>query len=308
MVVVSSLITIILLVAAIYNILGLSPKIIADDIRAMAAKDYNIAQKSLLSQNKMKISRFKKMIDEIEFALEITHREKLFSVVCIASIFLFIFGVVFAILIHNYILMPIMAVVFSLAPYLYVKASLGAYNKHVRDELETALSIITSSYIRTSSIISAVEENIENIKQPVQTIFREFLGNTKLINSNIRLAIAHLKERSSNKVYQEWCDTLIACQEDRTKIPTLQIISEKMTDLRLVNAEIETQVAGPRNDFLLACGLTYGVLPLLGILQKDWLDAILYTLPGKIALTITIIVTIICCIIVFRATRPIEYK
>lgn len=308
MVVISSLITIILLVAAIYNILGLSPKIIADDIKDLATKNYTISQKTLLAQGKMKISRFKKIVDEIQFALEITHREKMFSAICIASIILFISGIIIAVLIQNYILMPVLAVIFSLVPYLYVKASLGAYNKQVREELETALSVITSSYIRTSSIISAVEENIENIKQPVQIIFREFLGNTKLINSNIRLAIAQLKGSSSNKVFQEWCDTLIACQEDRTKIPTLQIISEKMTDLRLVNAEIETQVAGPRNDYLLAVALTYGTLPLLGLLQKAWLEAILFSLPGRIALTITIIVTIICSIVVFKVTRPIEYK
>ena len=46
--------------------------------------------------------------------------------------------------------------------------------------------------------------------------------------------------RIDNTVFQEWCDALIACQHDRSLKTTLTPIVSKLSDMRVVNGELET--------------------------------------------------------------------
>ena len=154
----------------------------------------------------------------------------------------------------------------------------------------------------------AVEENIDNIKQPVKQVFREFLGQTKLINSNIRLAIESLKSKINNSIYQEWCDILIACQEDRTLKETLYPVAEKLTDVRIVNGELEVMVANPKKEFIAVLVLVYSIIPLFYFLNKAWFNALFFTFQGKAALTVTLLTTFFCIVKVIKYTRPIEYR
>ena len=41
-------------------------------------------------------------------------------------------------------------------------------------------------------------------------------------------------------MFQEWCDALIACQHDRSLKTTLTPIVSKLSDMRVVNGELET--------------------------------------------------------------------
>ena len=106
------------------------------------------------------------------------------------------------------------AVGFSLIPYAYTKSTVSAFNEHTKEELETSLSVITSSYIRTDNLIFAVQENIDNLKQPVKGIFKDFLGQSKLINSNMGMAIQNLRDKIDNSIFHEWCDILMACRNN----------------------------------------------------------------------------------------------
>ena len=49
-------------------------------------------------------------------------------------------------------------------------------------ELETALSIITTAYLRSEDLQTAVEENINYLNPPVQGVFRSFLTRIKHID------------------------------------------------------------------------------------------------------------------------------
>lgn len=48
----------------------------------------------------------------------------------------------------------------------------ASYKKHLNEELETAISIITTSYLRTEDLIRAVKENLPYINEPVKAILR----------------------------------------------------------------------------------------------------------------------------------------
>ena len=70
----------------------------------------------------------------------------------------------------------------------YLRSTAASYKKHLNEELETAISIITTSYLRTEDLIRAVKENLPYINEPVKANFEAFVYEAELINANITSA------------------------------------------------------------------------------------------------------------------------
>ena len=98
-------------------------------------------------------------------------------------------GVIIAVSMNNFFLVPVLGIGFSLIPFWYIKFTANFFKKQLNAELETALSVITISYMRSESIITAVEETIAYINPPVSDVFKSFLNQTKLISSNMKIAL-----------------------------------------------------------------------------------------------------------------------
>ena len=175
-------------------------------------------------------------------------------------------------------------------------------------ELETALSIITTSYIRSDNLVSAVQENLSYLKPPVKGIFEGFVAETTVISPDIRQAIYHMKEKVKNSIYEEWCDTLIACQSDRNLKDTLMPVVSKLTDVRLVNNQLKTMLSEARREYFMMVCMVLANIPLLFCLNRDWYDALMNTVFGKIVLAICGVVIIVTAIRMNKLTKPIEYK
>lgn len=257
-------------ILGIIFLLKLTPEQIAKDIDELMYAPKTLKYSIEVAKGERKISKLQKIFADVKMSLKITKREDEFSKVCVATFILFFMGIVLSITIDNLLLLPILSTVMAALPYLYLRRIVKDFNKRIKDELETALSIITSSYIRTEDIVTSINENIPNIKQPVKEVFKEFLGQTMLINSNIVLALEMLKNKIDNGVFHEWCDTVIACQQDRTLKDTLQTIADKFTDIRIVNAKLENLVMNPRKDYYSVLALTFLNFPLIWLLNKDW--------------------------------------
>lgn len=116
------------------------------------------------------------------------------------------------------------------------------------------------------------------------------------------------KAKVKNSIYEEWCDTLIACQNDRTLKDTLMPVVSKLTDVRLVNNSLKTMLAETRREYWMMVLMVVGNVPLLYCLNRDWYDALMNTVFGKIVLAISGVVIIITAIRMNKITKPIEYK
>ena len=241
-------------------------------------------------------------------ALQETGKEKQFSVACASALIFMIAGCIVAIVIDNMFLIPVLAVAFALIPFAYLTKTIAIYETQVRGELETALSLITTSYIRCDNLVKAVEENLPNLKPPIKSIFESFLAEATVISPDIRQAIYHLKEKIKNSIYEEWCDTLIACQDDRTLKDTLLPIVAKLTDVRIVNNELKTVLGEVRKEYWMMVCLVIGNIPILYMLNYSWFEALMFTLPGKIVLAICGTVILVTAMLMMKYTRPIEYK
>ena len=209
---------------------------------------------------------------------------------------------------RDYLLSLVLAVAFASLPFFYIKNTISAYDRHVKEELETALSIITTSYIRSDDILGAVQENISYLKPPIRGIFQTFVGEAMMISSDMKTALRNLKEKISNAVFEEWCDTLIACQDDRTLKDTLLPIVSKLTDVRIVNSELKTMLSEVKKEYWMMVFLVVGNIPLLYMLNESWFEALMFTTAGKVVLAICGIVIFITALFMMKFTKPIEYR
>ena len=114
-------------------------------------------------------------------------------------------GCVLAVAIDNVFLIPVFALAFALIPFGYAKRTIKYYEDHIQEDLETTLSIITTSYLRNDDIVTAVRENLDYLKPPIKDIFAGFIAENTMISANIKQSIKHLKEKIHNNIFQEWC-------------------------------------------------------------------------------------------------------
>ena len=297
-----------LLCGATVLLLGLTPESITNDLMKFVAPKQTLRDKVLIAKGRKKSKKLTAEILHIKEALDATGKGKQFTVACAASILLLVAGCIVAVVIDNYFLIPVLAVAFASLPFFYIKNTIAAYDRHVKEEMETALSIITTSYIRSDDILGAVQENITYLKPPVRGIFQSFVGDAMMISSDLKTALRNLKEKIDDSIYEEWCDTLIACQDDRTLKDTLLPIVGKLTDVRIVNNELKTMLSEVKKEYWMMVCLVVGNIPLLYMLNESWYEALMFSVPGKIVLAICGVVILITALFMMKYTQPIEYK
>ena len=154
-----------MLIFSIALFFGLTPEQITEDLMSMMRPDDTLRDKVRNIRGNKKKHRLYRILVNIKGALESTGKSKQFAVVMCASVVLFAAGIIASVLINNLFLMPVLAVTFALIPFFYITNILSVYDKQTKEELETALSIITTSYERCDDILQAVRENIRYIKQ-----------------------------------------------------------------------------------------------------------------------------------------------
>lgn len=302
------LICFLLLAVGAILLLKLTPERITGDLMRFVSPKQTLRDKVLTRKGKKKSRKITVELRRIKDALEQTGKGNQFAVACAASLLLMIVGCVIAIMIDNPFLVPVFAIAFAMIPFIYAKRTVAYYDNHVKEELETALSIITTSYLRTDDIVSAVKENIQYLKPPVKDIFAGFVAENMMISSDVKQSIRHLKEKVNNSIFAEWCETLVACQDDRTLKDTLMPIVTKLTDVRIVNNEIKGMLSSARIEYYMMTGMVVGNIPLLYFLNKDWFNALMFTTLGKLVLAICGLVIIVTAVLMLRFTKQIEYR
>lgn len=247
-------------------------------------------------------------IDEVTEIMRMTGREDKIPVIFIACGTFAIVGAVLASLFNNAFMIPVLGVGMTFLPIWYVKLTASHFKKDISEELETALSIISTAYIRNEDIVTAVEENISYLKSPIKDVFTDFVVQLKLIDADVNKAIGNLKDKVDNDVFHEWCDALSACQQDRSLKSTLTPIVSKLSDVRVVNSELELMVAEPRKEFIIMAMLVVANVPLMYFLNKDWFAVLMYSAIGKFILALDMAAIFICSAFVVKLTRPIEFR
>lgn len=245
---------------------------------------------------------------EIEQLLSATGRSGRFILIKRLSVLLFALGAVFSLLLNNPFLIPVLGAGFAFAPVWYLRSTAMVYKKHLNEELETAISVVTTSYLRSGDLLKAVKENIPYLNPPVKGSFEAFLTEAEILNANMVSAISSLKMKIPNRIFHEWCNTLIQCQSDRSMKNTLTFTVQKFSDMRIVQSELEAIINEPKREAFAMMFLVLCNIPLLYVLNKSWFETLIFTLPGKITLAICAAVILYSFTKIMQLSKPIEYK
>lgn len=297
------------LITGAFLILGLSPLEFTDGLFGfLTRKDQSIRAQINESTNRKKARFLRREIIEVQEILKLTGRASRFTMVCAVSLLLFAAGAAFAILLNNVFLVPVLAAGLMFLPFWYIRLTATHYKKAVAAELETALSIITTSYLRNEDILTAVEESVQYLNPPVKNVFTEFLAQTQLIDPDVEAALYAMKSKIQNDVFHEWVDAISSCRYDRSLKTTLTPIVSKLSDMRIVNAELEYLVSEPRKEFIIMAMLVVGNIPIMYMLNRDWYHTLMHSMVGQIILAVCAAAIFTSTAFVIKLTKPIEYR
>ena len=203
------------IVVGVFRLLGLK---FTDLFRDFINRPQSIRTQINEATNRKKKRFVIRQIEEISEIMRLTDREDKIPVVFIASCVFAIIGTIIASVIDNVFMIPVLGIGRMVLPIWYIKLTASHYKKDISEELETALSIISTAYIRNEDIVTAVEENISYLNPPIKNVFADFLIQLKLIDSDVIKAIENLKTKVDNDVFGEWCDALISVNLIRMRV------------------------------------------------------------------------------------------
>ncbi len=296
-------------ITGFFSLFGISPTEFTEGIfGGMLDKPTGLRGKINHNTKRKKDNFLVREIREVQGILRITGRGHQFPFLCATSLFCFFLGGSLALLMANWFLVPVLALGFMFLPFWYVKLTQTHFKRDLANQLETALSVITSAYLRSENIVTAVEENIMYLSNPVLSVFQGFLNQTKMVNPDVTKALKDIRGGLENSVFQEWIDALILCQHDRNLKSTLTPIVSKLSDMRVVNAELDLLITAPRQEYMTMVVLLVSNIPLLYFLNYNWYHTLMFTFLGKIILAICASIIFLSAARVIKVTKPIEYR
>ena len=246
-------------------------------------------------------------LQRLRNTMEATGRGRLFPLAVTGMFGFGALGIFVGVLMKNIWLIPALVISFAAIPFLYMGSAVEYYEKTVRDELETALSIITNAYIRTDDIVVAVEENLMYIKPPLRGAFEKFIQDSVVMPSNKEIII-RLRERLDDHVFYEWCTTLLQCQDDRTLKENLNPVVGKLTDIRLINTQNAAVISTAKTEYYAMIGFMAISIPLLAVLSPGSLQMLATTGLGKFLLGIVADVVLFTFFRMRKITQPVDFN
>lgn len=217
-------------------------------------------------------------------------------------------GVLVGLALHNPLLAIVLAVGFYFIPLWWTQFALYRYDQLLNDELETALSLITTSYSRSNDILSAVSENLENIQDPVKGVFVSFVNALQYVDANAPAQIERMKGTLDNPIFRQWCDSLILCQADHTLRDTLLPIVAKFSDQKAQQEENATKMMLPLQRAVGMILLTLSIIPVFYIAYKEWYLNLVSTFFGQISMVVTAVVVLVTINAAIKLSKPIQYN
>ena len=189
-----------------------------------------------------------------------------------------------------------------------IKKGLAYVDDQTQDEIRENRGTVSVPGTPSPWRDRSVEENLEYLNPPVKTVFADFVSRIRLIDPDLEAALEELKGKIENDVFMEWVDALKSCLYDRSLKTTLTPIVAKLSDMRIVNAELEYLVFEPRKEFITMVVLAVGNIPLLYFLNQSWYATLMHTIPGQIMLAVTGAIIFVSTACVIKLTKPIEYR
>lgn len=295
-----------LLVASIFCFWGVTPDVMMGDLMDMLRPSSKLRiQAENIQNNKPRADLYAKL-QKLRNSMEASGKGKYFPLLFTASGLLVFLGIAIAAWLKNWFLAPTLVVALGTLPMTYASNVIREYEKSIRDEMETALSVITNAYLRMDDITAAIKETITYVKPPMRQLFEKYLVDVA-INPAKKEALYRLRSRLDDQIWFEWVTTLIQCQDDRSLRENLQPIVEKLTDVRLVNDQVKGDIASARSEYFAVAAFLFVNYPMMYAINPDGFQMLIETTVGKAITGFVAAAVLITCFIMQKVTQDVTF-
>lgn len=205
---------------------------------------------------------------------------------------------------------PLVALVLGIGlasiPLLLISIRTGDYQRGLYESLESAMGTVTNAYVSGGDLIRAVGDSLRLLPSPVDEVFRQFLSRTTLVDASIPKALEAMKGQIGNRYWQEWINTLIQCQGDRTLRYALPGIVERLGSMRRIRMEADTLLQKQIGDYVVTVLLLLGSVPVMAWMMPDWYRMLTQTVAGQITLAVVLAAVFATALWVGRLYHPKE--
>lgn len=271
-------------------------------------KKLSLKKQADIAVGNKKTSFIRRNFNDVKSMMEYSTQGFTISKVYFISAVLSIGGIVFGFAVNNIFLVPVLAVGMAMLPVWIIKLRESSYKKQLNGIMETALSGITTSYMRNNNIVLAVEENMKHITYPLLPVFSTFVNENKLLNANVSYGLRKMKAQINNTTFGEWCDAMIQCQSDHSLKVTLFPIINKFSEMKNIQTELDTTMMIPFQQFITMAIVVAMGLPIMKFINNDWYEIMVTTLPGKFIIAVTVLSIFAGMNKAVALCRPVEYK
>ena len=268
-------------VMGIAALFGMGTDFAGDAVLSLAAPARDLRSRAERIRGKRKAGRIGNFLFSLKSYLDSAGRKTAFAAACCAAPALGAAGIALCSLAGNMFLAIPVVPAFAALPFLFLTLSRDRAKRKLSSEMESALGVITSSYIRTDDLVVSVRENLPYIKEPLRKIFEEFVAEATEVSSSVREAIVSMSGKTGDRVFAEWCGTLVRCQDDRIFKDTLPMTVSMLADRRAAASESAHILSAAGTEFLTMCALVAGNAPILYLINREWFYTLTCTLPGK---------------------------
>lgn len=296
-----------LLVASIFCFWGVTPDIMMGDLMNLLRPSSKLRiQAENVQANKPQADLYSKL-QKLRNSMEATGKGKYFPLLFTSSGLLVLLGIAIAAWLKNWFLVPTLVVALGMLPIVYASGVIRDYEKSILDEMETALSVITNAYLRMDDITAAIQETISYVKPPMRQLFEKYLVDVA-VNPAKKEALYRLRGRLDDQIWFEWVTTLVQCQDDRSLRENLQPIVTKLTDARLVNAQVAADIASARSEYFTIVAFLFVNYPMMYAMNPDGFQILVGTTAGKAITGIVAAVVLVTYFVMRRFTRPVTFN
>lgn len=206
---------------------------------------------------------------------------------------------------------PLIAIVLVpvgfIIPFQLVKIRYRKYNKKLEEELETALSLITISYTRTTNLLQSVSECMDTLPPTVKPYFEDFYFEATSVSASLATALVNLKTKIENRTFQQWVDRVLVCLNDRSSIPSLQNYVNEFADNRAIQDELDAEVFSCKVEMYMMIGFVFFTPVLLYFLQKEAVGHLFHDTPGKIAVFVALLLVVVVFFAGNHIAKPVKF-
>jgi hypothetical protein len=307
------LLSFVLFCAALLSLLRVSPIDIVHDCSALLLrlkpnKKPSLKQQIKRSVKEHRIRGIRKVLIESKNVLVLTHRTDRLRWYISVSVLLAVAGMLIGAAFGNVFLMPVLGAGLALLPWLSILLSASSMQRQLNEELETTLSMITTSYLRSDNIIESVRENIGSIHYPIRDVFEKFLVQADLISSDVTQLLEEMKNSLDNIVFQDWVDQIILCRQNRTLKSTLQPIVARLSDIREVTGDLDNLMYDKIKEFVQLAFLNVFNFPLIYLMYREWFFFLKDRLDGQILTAAVFVLVFIALIGGTMVMQPVEER